>query len=263
MLLENKNAILYGAGGGLGSGVAGAFAREGARLFLTGRTRSKLDALAASIRAGGGAAEVAVLDALDEQAVEAHAQAVASQAGSIDISFNLIPRGDVQGIPLVDMATADLLRAVDTGLRSQFLTARAAARRMMAQKSGVILMVTSGTSFGAPPMMGSTGPADAAMELLMRSLAVELGPHGVRVVGIWTAAVAETLTAEKIGAVNSNLQLQEAAVAQVVEQVGQMTMLRRAPRLAQVADTAAFLASDQAGAITGTIVNVTCGLVPR
>jgi NAD(P)-dependent dehydrogenase (short-subunit alcohol dehydrogenase family) len=263
MLLENKNAILYGAGGGLGGGVARAFAREGARVFLTGRNRAKLEALAASITAAGGAAEVAVVDALDEQAVEAHAQAVAGQAGSLDVSFNLIPRGDVQGIPLVDMAAADLLRAVDTGLRSQFITARAAAKRMIQQKSGVILMVTSGTSAGAPPMMGSTGPADAAMELLIRSLAAEVGPHGVRVVGIWTAAVAETLTAEKIGAVNSNLQLQEAAVAKLVEQIGQMTMLRRAPRLAQVADTAAFLASDRAGAITGTIVNVTCGLVPR
>ncbi len=263
MLLENKNAIIYGAGGGIGSGVARAFAREGARVFLTGRTRSTLEALAAGITAAGGAAEVAVVDALDEQAVEAHAQAVAAQAGSLDVSFNLIPRGDVQGLPLVDMAAADLLRAVDTGLRSQFITARAAARRMIEQKSGVILMITSGTSAGAPPMMGSTGPADAAMELLMRSLAVELGPHGIRVLGLWTAAVAETLTAEKIGAVNSNLQLQEAAVAKLIEQIGQMTMLRRAPRLAQVADTAAFLASDQAGAITGTIVNVTCGLVPR
>ena len=263
MLLANKNAILYGAGGGIGGGVARAFAREGARVFLTGRTRAPLDALAASITAAGGAAEVAVLDALDEAAVDAHAQTVAEGAGSLDVSFNLIPRGDVQGIPLVDMATADLVRAVTNGLTSQFITARAAARHMLNQKSGVILMVTSGTSAGAPPMMGSTGPADAAMELLMRSLAAELGPQGIRVLGIWTAAVAETLTAEKIGAVNSNLKLQEAAVASLVEQIGQMTMLRRAPRLAQVADTAAFLASDQAGAITGTIVNVTCGLVPR
>jgi len=263
MLLENKTAILYGAGGGLGGGVARAFAREGARVFLTGRTRPKLDMLAADIKAAGGAAEVAVLDALDEAAVEAHAQAVVSQAGRLDISFNLITRGDVQGLALVDMSTADLLRAVTTGLSSLFITARAAARHMINQKSGVILTVSSGTSAGAPPMMGSTGPADAAMELLMRSLAAELGPHGIRVLGIWTAAVAETLTAEKIGAVNSNLQMQEAAVAQLVEQIGQMTMLRRAPRLAQVADTAAFLASDQAGAITGTIVNASCGLVPR
>jgi NAD(P)-dependent dehydrogenase (short-subunit alcohol dehydrogenase family) len=188
---------------------------------------------------------------------------VAAQAGSLDISFNLITRGDVQGIPLIDMSTADLLRAVNTGRSSQFITARAAARRMIEQISGVILMVTSGTSAVAPPMMGSTGPADAAMELLMRSLATELGPHGIRVLGIWTAAVAETLSAEKIGAVNSNLQPQEAAVANLVEQIGQMTMLRRAPRLAQVADTAAFLASHQAGGLTGPIANVTCGLVPR
>jgi len=85
MLLENKTAILYGAGGGLGGGVARAFAREGARVFLTGRTRPKLDMLAADIKAAGGAAEVAVLDALDEAAVEAHAQAVVSQAGRLDI----------------------------------------------------------------------------------------------------------------------------------------------------------------------------------
>jgi NAD(P)-dependent dehydrogenase (short-subunit alcohol dehydrogenase family) len=195
--------------------------------------------------------------------VNAHAHAVAAKAGSIDVSFNLIPRGDVQGVPLIDMSPADLVRAVNTGLTSQFITARAAARQMVRQHSGVILMVTSGTSAVAPPMMGSTGPADAAMELLMRSLAAELGPQGVRVLGLWTAAVAETLTAEKIGAVNSNMKLQEEAVAALVNQIGQMTLLKRAPRLAQVADTAAFLASDQAGGITGTIVNVTCGLVAR
>jgi NAD(P)-dependent dehydrogenase (short-subunit alcohol dehydrogenase family) len=263
MLLEKKNAILYGAAGGLGSGIARAFAREGARVFLTGRTQRTLDALAASITAAGGQAEAAVVDALDEAAVNAHAQAVAARAGSLDVSFNLIPRGDVQGVPLIDMSAADLVRAVNTGLTTQLITARAAARQMVKQHSGVILMVTSGTSAGAPPMMGSTGPADAAMELLMRSLAAELGPQGVRVLGIWTAAVAETLTAEKIGAVNSNMKLQEEAVAALVNQIGQMTLLKRAPRLAQVADTAAFLASDQAGGLTGTIVNVTCGLVPR
>jgi NAD(P)-dependent dehydrogenase (short-subunit alcohol dehydrogenase family) len=134
---------------------------------------------------------------------------------------------------------------------------------MIDQKSGVILMLTSGTSAVAPPMMGSTGPADAAMELLMRSLAAELGPHGIRVLGLWTAAVAETLTPDTIAAVNSNMQMDAAAVANLIEQIGQMTMLRRAPRLAQVADTAAFLASDRASGLTGTIVNVTCGMVSR
>ena len=120
MLLENKNAIIYGAGGGIGGGVARTFAREGARVFLAGRTRGKLQAVAADITAAGGAAEVAVVDALDEQAVEEHAQTVASRAGSIDISFNLISRGDVQGIPLVDMTAADLTHAVMTGLTTNF-----------------------------------------------------------------------------------------------------------------------------------------------
>ena len=262
MLLEHKNAIVYGAGGGIGRGVSLTFAREGARVFLAGRTRAKLDSLAAEISAAGGSAAVAVVDALDEAAVEEHVRAVVAQAGSVDISFNLIARGDVQGIPLVDMTPADLTRAVITGLTTNFLTARAAARRMIDQGSGVILMLTSGSSAGAPPMMGSTAPADAAIETFMRGLAAEVGPHGVRVVGLWTAGVPETLTPAKIAAVNSALQIDAAGLQRIIEGLGQMTMLRRAPALALVADAAAFLASDRAGAITGTITNVTCGMVP-
>ncbi len=262
MLLKNKNAIVYGAGGGIGGGVARTFAREGARVFLVGRTRQKLEAVAADITANDGAAEVAVVDALDEQAVEEHARTVASRAGSIDVSFNLISRGDVQGIPLVDMTTADLAHAVTTGLTANFLTARAAARRMIDQGSGVILMLTSGSSAGAPPLMGSTPPADAAMEALMRSLAVELGPHGVRVLGLWTAGVPETLSPEKIASVNGAMTMDAAGLENLKARLAEMTPLRRAPGLAQVADVAAFLASDRASAMTGTIINVTCGLVP-
>jgi NAD(P)-dependent dehydrogenase (short-subunit alcohol dehydrogenase family) len=261
MLLENKNAVIYGAAGGIGHGVALTFAREGARVFLAGRTRTKLEAVAEEISAAGGSAEVAVVDALDERAVDEQARAVVSQAGSLDISFNLIPRGDVQGIPLVEMAAEDLTRAVTTGLKTQFLTARAAAHCMMDQGSGVILMLTSGSSQGAIPMMGSTPAADATMESFMRCLAAELGPHGIRVLGMWTAGVVETLTPEKMAAVNSNMQLDAAALQGVIEGISQMTMLRRAPRLAQVAEVAAFLASDRAAAVTGTITNVTCGLV--
>jgi NAD(P)-dependent dehydrogenase (short-subunit alcohol dehydrogenase family) len=262
MLLENKVAILYGAGGGIGRGVALAFAREGARVVLTGRTRAKLEAVAAEVASAGGSAEVEVVDALDEKAVDQVVDKVVTRAGSVDISFSLISRGDVQGIPLVDMTAADLMQAVSAGLTSALLTARAAARRMIEQRSGVILMLTSGSSAGAPPMMGSTPAADAAMEALMRGLATELGPHGIRVVGMWTAAVAETLTPANIAEVNSNMQMDAAGVQALIEQIGQMTMLRRAPALAQVANTAAFLASDWASGITGTITNVTCGMVP-
>jgi NAD(P)-dependent dehydrogenase (short-subunit alcohol dehydrogenase family) len=111
MLLENRNAIIYGAGGGIGGGVARTFAREGARVFLAGRSREPLEAVAADIARAGGTAEVAEVDALDERAVQEHAGAVASEAGGIDVSFNLVSRGDVQGIPLVDMSTRRTSRA--------------------------------------------------------------------------------------------------------------------------------------------------------
>ena len=118
-LLEGKTAIIYGGGGGIGGGVARTFAREGAKVFLVGRTRETLEAVAKDITSAGGSAEVAVVDALDEQAVDEHVRAVASETGSVDVSFNLITRGDVQQIPLVDMTTQDLVRAVVTGLQSR------------------------------------------------------------------------------------------------------------------------------------------------
>src|SRR5882762_2498302 len=256
-LLEGKNAIVYGAGGGIGGGVARTFAREGATLFLVGRTRATLQKVADEITSSGGRAHVALLDALDEKAVDKHAKAVVDQAGSIDVSFNLITRGDAQGTPLVEMTKEDLLRAVVDGLQSQFITSRAAAHRMIGQKSGVILHLNSASGDGAQPGMGSTGPADAATESFMRYLAAELGPNGIRVCGIWTAGVAETLTQEKMGAVNENVP----AVEQVKQMLAGMTALRRNVHLDDVAEVAAFLASDRAAGITGTMVNVTSGLV--
>ncbi len=126
MLLDNKNAIIYRAGGSIGGAVAKECARGGASVFLTGRKRESLETAAKEITAAGGAAEVAVVDALDERAVDEHARAVASRAGSIDVSFNLITRGDVQGIPLVEMTTADFTRPIITGITTTFITARAA-----------------------------------------------------------------------------------------------------------------------------------------
>ncbi|CAA9459090.1 MAG: 3-oxoacyl-[acyl-carrier protein] reductase [uncultured Rubrobacteraceae bacterium] len=257
MLLDNKNAVIYGAGGSIGGAVAKEFAREGARVFLAGRTRDPLEAVAADISSAGGSAEVTVLDALDEEAVDEHARAMVSEGGSIDVSFNLITRGDVQGIPLIEMATDDLLHAVVNGLRSNFITARAAARHMVDQGSGVILVLDSGSANGSP-MMGSTGPADAATDILVRNLAAEIGPRGVRVVGIWTAGLPETFSKEKVAAVDSRFQ-DEAAFQGLIESLDQMRMTRRSPRLKEVAATAAFLASAKAAAITGTFVNVTSG----
>ena len=259
-LLEGKNAIIYGAGGGIGGGVARTFAREGATVFLVGRTKATLQKVADEIASIGGRAQAAVVDALDEHAVDKHARSVVDQVGSIDVSFNLITRGDVQGTPLVEMKKDDLLRAVVNGLQSQFITARAAGRRMIEQRSGVILHLNSASAAGAQPGMGSTGPADAATETFMRYLAAELGPHGVRVCGIWTAAVVETLSKEKFAAVAGESAPEP---EMVVQMIAGMAALRRAPRLADVAEAAVFLASDRASGITGSMANVTCGLVLR
>jgi NAD(P)-dependent dehydrogenase (short-subunit alcohol dehydrogenase family) len=259
-LLEGKNAIIYGGSGGIGGGVARTFAREGATVFLVGRTKATLQKVADEITSSGGQAHIAIADALDEQAVDKHAKSVVDQAGSIDVSFNLITRGDAQGTPLVEMTKDDLLRAVVNGLQSNFITARAAGRQMIKQHSGVILHLNSASGEGAQPGMGSTGPADAATETFMRYLAAELGPHGIRVCGIWTAAVVETLSKEKFAKVVGE---HAPEPEMVVQMIAGMTALRRAPRLADVAEAAAFLASDRAAGITGTMTNVTSGLVLR
>lgn len=258
MLLENKNAVIYGAGGAIGHGVATAFAREGARVFLTGRSREKLDVLADTIAAAGGAAEVAVVDALDEQAVDEHARAVAADGG-LDVSLNLISRGDVQGVPLADMSVVDFTRAVTTGLTANFITARAAARHMREQGSGVILALNSGSAHGSP-MMGSTGPADAATDIFVRNLAQEVGPQGVRVLGLWVAGIPETLSPERLAGTNSTMQLDEPAFQGVLAHLASMRMLRRSPSLDEVANAAAFLASDRTS-LTGTFINAT-GMFP-
>jgi NAD(P)-dependent dehydrogenase (short-subunit alcohol dehydrogenase family) len=258
--LEGRTAIVYGGGGALGGGVARAFGREGAKVFLAGRSREPIEAVAAGINAAGGYAEAAVVDALDERAVDQHAGEVAAKTGGIDISFNLINRGDMQGRPLVQMDTEDVLCAVVNGLKSNFVTARAAAKRMAERGSGVILHLNSASGDGAMPGMGSTGPADAATESLMRYLAAELGPQGIRVCGIWTAGVADTLTKEKLTAVaGENAPDPEVAARAIAG----MAALRRAPVVADVAETAVFLASERASGITGTMTNVTCGLVLR
>ena len=251
MLLENKNAIIYGAGGNIGGGVARTFAREGATVFLVGRTREKLEAVAQSITSAGGSAEVAVVDALDEQAVVAHAQAVAAQAGGIDISFNLISRGDVQGTRLLDMSADDFLRPIELGARSNYITARAAARHMVRRGSGVILMVTSGSGEAwTPPEvwpMGGTGPADAATESFMRYLAAEVGPRGVRVACLWTAGVV----------------LENDPLNAAKDMLVSMSMLRKRPTIQEFADTAAFIASQRGSGITASVINVNSGISAR
>ena len=178
MMLDDKVAVVYGAGGAIGSAVARAFATEGARVFLTGRLAAPVDAVAREIVAAGGAASATQVDALDEQAVDEHLDAVIASAGRVDVSFNAvgIPDADILGVPLVDLDVERFARPIAAYTRSYFLTARLAARRMLPNGSGVILRVTATHARSGIPLVGGYGPAMAAMEALTRELSAELAP---------------------------------------------------------------------------------------
>lgn len=254
-MLNNRNAVIYGAGGSIGAAVAAAFAEQGARVHLVGRNRESLAKVAATLQG----AEAAVVDATDEAAVVAHAESVVERFGSLDISLNVVSRGDVQGQPLTSISVEDFLAPVTTGLTANFITARTAARLMSAQGSGVILALNSGSGHAGSPMMGGTGPADATLDALVRNLAIENGPNGVRVLGVWVAGIPETLSAATLGAVNPAMGTEE-ALQGILAHLASLRMTTVSPTLDQVTATITFLASDRAGGITGTFVNVTGGM---
>jgi NAD(P)-dependent dehydrogenase (short-subunit alcohol dehydrogenase family) len=244
MLLEGKNAVIYGAGGSIGGAVAKAFAREGARVFLAGRTQATLDAVADDIRAAGGTAETAEVDALDEASVDAHADAI---EGGIDISFNVIGLNDVQGTPLADMAVADFMAPVETALRSYFLTSRAAARHMIPRGGGVILTFGGEGDPIRDYSIGGLQIAFHAVEAMRRQLATELGRHGIRTVTLRTGGVPETIPED----------FEERG--RIAEMLEGATLLGRTATLEDVGNVAAFVASDQGRTMTAATVNVSCG----
>jgi NAD(P)-dependent dehydrogenase (short-subunit alcohol dehydrogenase family) len=259
MLLQDKVAVIYGAGGAIGGAVARAFAREGARLFLTGRHLAPVQAVAKDIVAAGGAAQAAQVDALDEHAVDQHLQAVTNTAGRLDISFNAvgIPDAEILGVPLVELELERFSLPITAYTRSYFLTARLAARRMVPNRSGVIMTVTALLSRTGVPLQGGYPPAQAAKEALTRGLSAELAPHGVRVVGLRPNGIPET------GSLREAFEPRAAALGVSWEQWQELlaarTHSRRLSTLAELADVAAFMASDRASGMTGTTVNLTMG----
>jgi 3-oxoacyl-[acyl-carrier protein] reductase len=263
MMLENKTAVVYGGGGAIGGAVARAFAGAGARVYLAGRSRPRLEKVAGDI---GDAAGVAEVDALDERAVAEHADAVAADAGGIDIALNAVSFPFVHGTPATDLAVEDIMRPIDAYLRTNLVTAQAVARHMTARRSGTILTLSSGASQLVLPGTLTYGTTTAAIETMSRRLAVELGPSGVRVVCLRPHAIAD---GPANGSFAGEVFEPRAAAAGVsvdqwlVQWAQDVTLLGRLPTLAQVADAAVFLASDRAGAITGTVVDLTSGNAVR
>jgi 3-oxoacyl-[acyl-carrier protein] reductase len=245
MLLENKTAVIYGGGGGIGGAMARGFAAEGAKVFLAGRTPAKLDAVADDIRRADGLAETAVVDALDAAAVNGWVDSIASIAGSIDISVNVITQ-DAIFTPLIEMPVADFGRAMDKAARSFLLTTQAAARHMVKQGSGVILHFGGSDDTNSMPGLGTVQIGCDMVEAMRRQWACELGPHGIRVVSLRTGGIADsapdTPEAERFR-----------------QQIADSTLLKRAATPEDVGRVAAFLASDHARTMTSTQVNISCG----
>jgi 3-oxoacyl-[acyl-carrier protein] reductase len=246
MLLENKNAVVYGAAGAIGGAVARAYGQAGARVFLAGRTQAALDAVADAIRADGGTADVAEIDAMDKAAVDAHAEYVVATGGGLDVSFNAVSVPVVQNIPLTSISLEDFLAPFNGICRTNFLTATAAARHMTARGSGTITILSATSTKETRHEMGGFNLACAANEALLRSLAGEVGRTGVRVVGIRSNFTPETYPG-----------VTDEDVAPLIRD----TLLGRLPRLAELAGTAVYLASDAAGAMTGAVVNLSCGAI--
>jgi NAD(P)-dependent dehydrogenase (short-subunit alcohol dehydrogenase family) len=259
MLLKNKVIVIYGAGGSIGGAVARACAREGARLFLTGRRRESVDAVARELGAARDRVEVHEVNGLDEQSIDEHLELVLARAGRLDVSFNAVgvPNANIVGVPLVELSAERFSEPIAAYTMSYFLTARLAARRMLAQRAGVIMTVTALHSRIGIPNVGGYTPAMAAKEALTRALSTELAPRGIRVVGLRPQGIPESRTIRD--AFEPRAKASGMTWEQWQELLAQRTHPRRLMTLEEMANMAAFVASDQASGLTGTIVNLTLG----
>ena len=235
MILHNKNAVIYGAGGSLGGAVAKAFAASGAYLFLTGRQRPSLQNLANEIFALGGRAEFDLVDALDENAINSHLEKIVQKKGKIDISFNAMGVPVVQNIPLVEIAVDDFINPVTAMTKSQFLTATSAGKIMMKQGSGIILSLTATPGGIGYPYTGGFAPACSAIESFSRNLASELGPYGVRVVNMRSGGSPDSRVFKQ--AIDNNPELMKPILLSMAAD----TMLKKLPLMSDIANLAVFL----------------------
>jgi NAD(P)-dependent dehydrogenase (short-subunit alcohol dehydrogenase family) len=261
-LLQDKRAVVFGGGGSIGAAVATKFASEGAEVFLAGRTAASVEAAAKQIEASGGRAHVDVVDALDAAAVENYVESVVKRAGGLDIEFNATgPRASeyTSGKQAVNLPVEEFMVPVDTVLKAQFITASAAARPMLRQRSGVIIFLTGSPARPHTPATAGIGAAFGAVENLTRHMAIELSPAGVRVVCLRTSANPDSRTIQDVTA--GIAAMMNITTAQAQASLADSTLLKVSPRTTDTAAAAAFLASDQARMMTGTVLNSSAGVV--
>jgi 3-oxoacyl-[acyl-carrier protein] reductase len=253
VILKNKNAVIYGAAGSLGSTIAKAMASAGAQVFLTGRKIEPLQRLVNEINATGGKAYAGIVDAMETAMIDDHLDNVVKTAGNIDISFNLTGVEVRQNIPLVEMSVADFISPVTLMLKTRFLTAAAAGKRMMRQGSGVILSLTATPGGIGYPYTGGFAPACCAIENFAQNLGAELGVYGVRVLNLRSGGSPDSKVFKEA------IEKEPAIMAPILQKMKSDTMLKQMPAMADVANLAVFLSSDLAGKITGVTIDITAG----
>lgn len=263
-ILQGKRAVVFGAGGSIGAAVSKEFAAEGAEVFLAGRTKANVEEIASQISKAGGTAHAAAVDALHDAAVNKYLDGIVSDFGAIDIEFNAVgPLANEYGPGkhAVDLTIEEFMLPLNTVVKSQFITARAAVRHMIKRRSGVIIFLTGSPARGHIEGGTSIGAAFGAVEILMENLAIEAGPHGVRAVCLRTTANVDSRTMQDMSdgvAAQMNVpkkQMQE----QFSARLAGLNFLKVPASISDTAKVAALLASDRVRFITGTTVNSTAG----
>jgi NAD(P)-dependent dehydrogenase (short-subunit alcohol dehydrogenase family) len=259
-ILKGKHAVVFGAGGSIGSAVAKEFAVEGAEVFLSGRTKSSVEALAKQIAANGGTAHAAAIDTLDDAVVNRYIDGIVKQAGKVDVILDFagpLAKEYGNGKLAVDLPVEEFIVPLVTMVRSRFITARAAARHMIKARTGVIILVTGSPARPHVPGATAIGAAFAAMENLAANLAFEVSPFGVRVVCLRTMANIDSRSIQDtVGMVASQLNI---AKDQAMAQIAQQNFLKVPATVQDTANAAVLIASDRARMMTGTVVNATAG----
>ncbi len=258
--LKGKHAVVIGAGGSIGAAVAKEFAAEGAEVFLSGRTKSTLEAVAKQITAGGGRAYAAVIDAFSDAAVNEYLDGIARQAGTVDILLDAagpLAKEYGNGKLALDLPIEEFVVPLTTMVRSRFITARAAARHMVKQHSGVIIFVTGSPARAHVPRATAIGAAFGAIENLTANVAFELSPLGVRGVCLRTLANTDSRS------IQDTMEFRAGQLhitnEQAMAQIAPSNFLKVLATVADTANAAVLLASDRARMLTGTVVNATAG----
>lgn len=259
--LKDKVAVVFAASGDIAGAVARSFSQHGAKVYVTARNQEAVKALAQEIKANGGNAEAAKVDAMNETEIDVFLKKVVADNGKLDVVFNGIGASysEMGGRPPTTIATFEQFMApIEKICGSQFLTSRIAAKYMIqAQSAGTILLLTAALSRSKLSNVAGITAASAAIEGLTRVMAAEWGGDGIKVICICPGALMETKRIS--GWIDAVAQQYGVPVEQIVAQYKAFDILKTSPTLKQVGETAAFLASDTGIAFNSHVVDVDCG----